>query len=365
MKKKNKTIVWASALSIMMMFVISGVSSMDTSPKNMAMRDDTPASFDDYTHTVMVEACTASWCSPCATAAAVMNDIYNQGEYDFKYVALVSDKNTYANQRCGELSVQYIPDYVFDGGYTRYVGSSGLPNAYTSRLDQSGAREVDDIDIDLDIAWKGDGEIDIDVIVTNNEASAYSGHIHVYVTEIVSRWNTYNGLPYHYAMVGNYAFNQNMDISAGDSSDLSTTWDGSQYGVGDIERNNVAVIATIFNRDNNMYSDETAGVSFGDLPPDVDIEVSSIIGGITADITNNGDFDITDLEWGISAVGGILKMVNVTTLGTIDTLPIGEKTTVQTNATIFGLGKINIVVMVNVLEEVRQGFVLGPFIILT
>jgi len=313
--KINKSIsklIWASVIFIMFFSAFVGAtSSMETAIESTFVRNNSPEKLDGYTHTVMVEACTATTCPPCATAAAVMHDIYYSGEYDFYYVALVANKNNYANQRCAELDVYYIPDYVFDGGYTRHVGSGGIPNAYTSRLDQCGARDVADIDMELDITWNGDAEMDIGLSVTNNEASTYNGHIHVYVTEIESRWNTHSGQPYHFAMIGNYAFNENVDVAAGDISEHSTTWDGSQYGVGDLERDNVMVIATIFNRNNNYYSDETTAASFSDAPPELEIEVSSTIGGISSDITNAGEFDLTDVEWSISVTGGILHRINV------------------------------------------------------
>jgi len=363
-KKINKLLV-VSVLFIMLFTVLVGAtSSTQIAAEETFVRNNSPEKLDGYTHTVMVEACTASWCSPCATAAAVMHDIFYSGDYEFYYVALVSDKNSYASARCGELGVSSIPDYVFDGGYTRWVGSGSIPGAYTGRLDQCGARDVADIDMELDITWNGDAEMDINLSVTNNEASTYNGHIHVYVTEIESRWNTYNGQPYHFAMVGNYAFNQNVDIPAGDTSEHSTTWDGSQYGVGNLERDNVMIIATIFNRNNNYYSDETTAASFSGEPPKLEIEVSSTIGKISADITNAEEFDLLDVEWSISVTGGILHRINVSSEGIIENLAAGETEIVQTNETIFGLGKIDISATADLGIETRQGFVLGPFILL-
>lgn len=363
-KKINKLLV-VSVLFIMLFTVLVGAtSSTQIAAEETFVRNNSPEKLDGYTHTVMVEACTASWCSPCATAAAVLHDIFYSGDYDFYYVALVSDKNSYASARCGELGVSSIPDYVFDGGYTRWVGGGGIPGAYTGRLDQCGARDVEDIDMELEITWNGDAEMDIDLSVTNNEASTYNGHIHVYVTEIESRWNTYNGQPYHFAMVGNYAFNQNVDIPAGDASEHSTTWNGSQYGVGNLERDNVMIIATIFNRNNNYYSDETTAASFSGEPPELEIEVSSTIGKISADITNAGEFDLSDVEWSISVTGGILHRINVSSEGIIENLAAGETEIVQTNETIFGLGKIDISATADLGIETRQGFVLGPFILL-
>jgi hypothetical protein len=363
-KKINKLLA-ASVLFIMLFTAFVGAtSSIETATEETFVKNNSPETLDGYTHTVMVEACTASWCPPCATAAAVMHDVFYSGDYDFYYVALVSDKNTYASGRCSELGASSIPDYVFDGGYTRKVGSCSA-SVYISKLDSCGARVVSDIDLDLEITWNGDASIDVNLDITNNEASTYNGHVHVYVTEIVSRWNTYNGQPYHFAMVGNYAFNENVDITAGDTSQHSTTWDGSQYGVGDLTEDNVMVIATIFDRNNNNYVDETAAESFVELwPDDLELEITGGVGTISATLKNNGTSAESDINWNIQVEGGILGRIDVYTEGIVESLLAGEETVLQTDESIFGLGRITVSVNVNVGTKTKQGFVIGPFILL-
>lgn len=363
--KKINNLLVASVLFIMLFTALVGAtSSIQIAAEETFIRNNSPEKLDGYTHTVMVEACTASWCPPCATAAAVMHDIFYSGDYDFYYVALVSDKNTYASGRCSELGVSSIPDYVFDGGYTRKVGSCAA-SVYISKLDSCGARDVSDIDLDLEITWNGDAQIDIDLGITNNEATTYNGHVHVYVTEIESRWNTNNGKPYHFAMVGNYAFNQNVDIPAGDTSEHSTTWDGSQYGVGDLTEDNVMVIATIFDRNNQNFVDETAAESFVELwPEDLELEITGGVGTVSATLKNNGTSAENDIDWSIQVTGGILGLIDVYTEGIIESLPAGEETVLQTDESIFGLGKITVSVNVNIGIKTKQGFVIGPFILL-
>lgn len=368
MKKRISRVIGASIILTLVFSAFSGIS-MSTNAETEALTNrqiSPPGTIDEYTHTVLAEACTASWCSPCAVAARIMNDIFYSGMYDFYYVALVSDKNSYASQRCQELGVTSIPDYVFDGGYTRHVGSGGLPYAYTSRLDQSGAREVSDIDLELDTTWMGDAKIDINLNITNNEGSEYNAHLHVYVTEIVSRWNTNAGEPYHFAMVGNYAFNENVDIPAGETSEHSTTWDGSQYGVGDLAEDNVMVIATVYNTNNNNYVDETAAASFVELwPPDLELDISGKLGGIKANLKNNGTEDIGEVSWGIEVSGGILGLINVSTEGMIDILEAGDEIILQTDRFIFGLGRVSITVNLNMWRKTAQGLVIGPFVLIT
>lgn len=369
MNKKNKLFSISAASVIFLMicssFVAASLSSTDAIiEKNI--NDTTPRPLNDYTHTVLVEAGTASWCPPCATAAGVMHNLFSSGKYDFYYVALVADKNSYANARCNELGVSSIPDYVFDGGFTRHVGSGGLPNNYITRLNNCGARVVSDIDLDLDIQWNGDATIDVNLDIVNNEDSTYNGHVHVYVTEIKSRWNTQSGQPYHCAMIGNYAFNENVDITAGQTTALSTTWDGNAYGFSDIEEDNILVVATIFNRNNNNYVDETTAESFSGLwPENFELDISSGIGKISATLTNIGTTTATDIDWNIQVYGGILGRIEGFTQGNIQSLPAGEQTTLTMDETLFGLGAITVSINVNIGTKTAQGFIIGPFIILT
>ena len=362
MKKNLNTIFGAGIILILLCFTLTGASSP---PRTRTTNDQTQQLLDDYTHNVLVEACTAAYCPPCAQAARVMHDIFYSGKYQFYYVALVADENSYASQRCSELGVTSIPDYVFDGGYTRHVGSGGLPSAYTNRLDQSGARNVADIDLDLDITWNGDAQIGINLNITNNGGSEYHGHLHVYVTEIESRWDTYYNEPYHFAMVGNYGFNENVDIPAGETSEHTTIWDGGSYGVGDLQEDNVLIIATLFNRDNNNYVDETAAASFIELwPPYLDLEIQGIFGGVQAKLTNNGTSEITDISWGIEITGGILGLINVATDGMVDVLAEDEQVNLKTDRIIIGLGKISINVNIDTWKKTAQGFALGPLVLI-
>ena len=208
--------------------------------------DDNQSKQDRYAHTVFLEAVTETWCPPCASAAETMADIYAGGGYDFEYVALVSDKNSNADARASQLGVTSIPHYFFDGGYTSLLGSQST-STYTSTIDNCGARSVADIDILLSASCFESSQylIDIEVEITNNEASAYSGYVRGYVTEKISRWNTYNGVPYHHAMIGAFAFNQAISVPAGDSITLTTTWDGST-DFSDLEQSNTKIMVAVY-----------------------------------------------------------------------------------------------------------------------
>lgn len=364
--KTKQTITKIIGVSILFLLLISTTTAL---PQPNTIQQETPSStpqtLDDYTHTVIVEACTASWCPPCATAADVMHNIFYSGNYDFYYVALVYDKNSYATPRLNELGVSSIPDYVFDGGYTRHVGSGGIPAEYTNRLNQCGARNVKDIDLNLDIAWLGNNKIDINLDITNHETTTYNGHLHVYVTEIESRWNTYSGKPYHFAMIGNYAFNIDTTINADDTTTHETTWDGASYGLTDLQEDNIMVIAMLFDKNNNYYSDEATAASFVELwPADLQLNLTTNFGSVIGTLKNIGSTYLTNIDWSLSVQGGILGLINTYTNGTIDALPAQAEFEFENEKTIFGLGPATITVTAAVGTRTTPAFVLGPFIFL-
>jgi len=368
--KEIKRVSKVVGVSIILLILFSTASGLQVSTNkleeiNSDMNNSALQLVKASTHTVFAEACTASWCPPCATASAAMNEIFYSGDYDFYYVSLVLDKNSYANARCNELDVQYIPDYVFDGGYTRHVGSIGLPSAYITRIVNSGRRDVADIDLDLAITWKGNADIDIDLNIKNNEASTYNGHLHVYVTEIESRWNTNSGDPYHFAMIGKYAFNENINIDTGATSEFSTTWEGSKYGLSDLKEDNIMVIATVYNSENKNYIDETTAASFAELwPPDLELKINGGLSAIRANIKNIGTVDMEDIDWSINVEGGALDLISLANDGTISELEVDEEKTLQTNKPIFGLGRITITINVNIGTVIEKALVLGPLIII-
>jgi len=254
-------------IMIMLMVPIAGASNI-LSINNKEITEPSNISNEEFTHTVFVEACTQTWCPPCATAAAVMNDIYSSGTYDFNYVALVSDMNLYAAQRTNELDVYYIPDYVFDGNYTRYVGAGDLPDEYINRLISCGAREVPDIDIDVDVSWLGGGTLKITVTVYNNEPDKYNGHLRTYIVEKVSRWNTQTGQPYHHAVIG-MPIDRGLTLVSSQARPLSDTytftrtWFGAIHGFSDITKENIEVIAAVYDGDSGYVVETASGEPTG------------------------------------------------------------------------------------------------------
>jgi len=224
------------------------VESLDNSEYNM--------SNNVFTHTVLGEEASATWCVHCPPVMTILNNIYNSGQYDFYYVALVADMNSYANSRCGELGVTGYPTVAYDGGYMKLVGDALTQTDHENAINNCGARTVANINLNLHAYWLGSGQIRVKIGVTNNGGSTYNGHIHAYVTEINSRWYNQYGPQYHFAMINNYAINQNVDVSAGATKYVVATWNGYS----DITMSNIKVIASAFSQ-STKYTDETAAVN--------------------------------------------------------------------------------------------------------
>jgi hypothetical protein len=270
----------------------------------------------DYTHTVLAEEASATWCGYCPEVMAYMHQLYDSGQYDFYYITLLDPQGTgqsWPAQRITELGVTGYPTVVFDGGYSRIVGAGHGLQAYITAINNCGARTVADIDLTIGVTWEGDAVIGVTADIKNNGGSAYSGHIHAYVTEINSRW--YNsGHQYHFAMIGDYAFNKNVNVPAGDTLHESTTWDGKIYGFSDIQENNIMVIASVFDAGTKRTDETAAGTPSTNGAPNKParpsgptsgkVNVEYTYSGSTTD--PNGDNIYYLFDWGDSSDSGWL-----------------------------------------------------------
>ncbi|MCJ7570582.1 MAG: hypothetical protein MUO82_01715, partial [Candidatus Thermoplasmatota archaeon] len=118
---------------------------------------------------------------------------------------------------------------------------------YSDSILNCSSRAVKDVDIELTAIFGGTW-IKVDVNVTNNEASTYDGTIRVYITEKVSSmgWNDLDGQPYTFPFL-DWAFNEPISISAGDSWNNSMTWHDSTHSYTNITKENIMIIAAVSN----------------------------------------------------------------------------------------------------------------------
>lgn len=218
--------------------------------------------------------------------------IYKNGYHPFVFTTLVCDKNIHAYQRAvNELCLLEYPTLFLDGGYLNIVGDENYTE-YNESILACKNREVADIDISLDIEWLGavnpnpphgatnvsswgvswdNCAMNIDCVVGNNELNQYDGHLHVYVVENSSSyWNDTYSLPYVFAFL-DYAWNDYIQIDAGDTWEDSKEWDGADYNNGDeenltvfndIKQDNTRIIASVFS-DDTKYTDESSSLIAG------------------------------------------------------------------------------------------------------
>lgn len=252
----------ASIIIILILMVpIAGASNIlyINNNKKVALNN---FSNQDFTHTVFVEEGTWTGCPYCVTAANQLYNIYNSGDLNFYYAALIYDNKDTRN-RIKELNISEYPNVFFDGKYKHILGGQSSETSYRNAINSSGKRIVPDIDIDMSVEWKGGGTIKITINVQNHEAEKYNGHLRVYVTEKVSRWNDNSGKPYHFGIL-DIPIDKDLFVVARDRprplADTKTfvkTWYGAMHGFGDITQDNIIVIASLFDADTD-YVVETA-----------------------------------------------------------------------------------------------------------
>ena len=63
----------------------------------------------DFTHTVLVEKGTATWCPSCPGMASKLKDIYQSNDYPFYYISMVVDKSNAASNRMNDFSLYWLP----------------------------------------------------------------------------------------------------------------------------------------------------------------------------------------------------------------------------------------------------------------
>jgi len=125
---------------------------------------------EDFTHTVFVEEATATWCPYCPPMAEALNDVYESGDYPFYFVAMVADMAQKAEDRLvQDYNLYGYPSSFFDGGYKVLVGGYEDVSYYQTRIEQSGSRDVHELDLSVSVEWLGAGDLQIDVSITNNE----------------------------------------------------------------------------------------------------------------------------------------------------------------------------------------------------
>ena len=247
-----------AALIIVALVVVS-VPAFNDAEKDTAPRD--------YTHTVLVEVGTATWCSACPASNTAWHSIYSGGNYDFEYCEMVVDKNSVASTHMnGDYNLYWVPTSYWDGGYHVYPGTN--QGTFVSYLNSAGARTVADLDATLNVGWLGGAQVGVSLSVTNNEATTYTGHLRVYILELESTlWNDHDGNPYYHAFL-DFVFDYDLSIPTGGTHVNSTVWNGAAAGYPGITSDNIQVILAVFDdTPHQAYSDPNDANGDGNYEP--------------------------------------------------------------------------------------------------
>jgi hypothetical protein len=230
-----------------------------------------------YTHTVFVEIATSQGCPPCHSWNTNILNAYNSGNYDFEYVEMIVydhgwnilNYDAYAWKNM--YGISSYPTTILDGNFQQIVGN--YPNLLPGALDTCGNRMVADIEATLTVEWLGDATIQVNISLLNHEAVAYTGHIRACITEIISRYDTSGGSPYHFGFL-DYAFDTDISLDPGTTYVDSAVWNGNEHQdahgntFGDIVPSNIQVTMGVFD-DTTGYVDETVKgrINGWNMPP--------------------------------------------------------------------------------------------------
>jgi len=236
---------------------------------------------ESLSHSVFIEEGTANWCPNCPAVGDILYDLYKTGEYNFYYVSLVEDQNSIAKSRLDDdYNIYGYPTIFIDGGFELLSGGNTAKSTIAEEIKRAEQRDAAKIDVNVSSEII-DNEIKTSVRVTNYETSEYTGRLRVYLTEVVSRWQDYDGKSYHYGFI-DYIIDEDIKIGPEEEKVLSKNYDVSEL---DVE--NLMIIAVVFNsestekyadKENNENkfdayfadaADGTLVVEGGNLPPQI------------------------------------------------------------------------------------------------
>jgi hypothetical protein len=320
-----------------------------------------------FTHTVFAEEATATWCQYCPDMATKLNNVYESHSYPFYFVALVGDMNSQAySHLVSDYNFYGYPTGFFDGGYKVILGSGVAESTYRSYIQTCGARAVPDLNLSVSVTYIGSGDLQIGVNITNGAAPNSPPDT---PQAPAGETNGDQGTQYRYTTATNDPNNDNVwywfdwadgsnsgwvgPYNSGTEGNASHTW--SETGIYEIKVK--AKDAT------GAESNWSATTPVNITGPTIGL--GGIAGGlkkISATITNIGASELTNITWEITVKGGLLGLINIQSTGIINTLAVGNETSVKTDKNIFGLGKIDITVTANEATLTGKGVVFGPFI---
>ena len=271
---------------------------------------------EQFTHTVFAEEFTATWCVYCPSAAENLMLIYEDapGEpyYDdnFFFVALITDVNDKADDRMGDFpDVTGYPTVIFDGNDEKVSGGQSSTANYEQAIDTTGQRDDTDISLEIEMNHLGNDKLDISIGMTWDEDGSFSnptfnGYVRAYIVEKISRYNNYDGDPYHFGFL-DYAFDQNVELEPREKQSLSTIWTGGDHqdkngnDFSDIDYDNINVFVAFFNDEStasDKYSLQSTDVENGLNSLEIKAENTGASNSKQIEVNVLNDFEKPNIE---------------------------------------------------------------------
>lgn len=249
-----------------------------------------------YTHSVFVEEGTATWCTNCPDIAGRLHELYESADHNFYYVSLIGDKRDKADNRLiDDYNIYGYPTLFIDGGYQVLSGSGNSINDIEGAINRAELRDKPRISVSINSVYDNiTNDLTNEVLIKNYENETYTGHLRVYLTEVISRWdNPFKASdgetkPYHYGFL-DYVINKDISVPADSNIIVSDKRQISEFSISDVSAEELFIIAVVFNsesvekysypQDNlnkfNAYyadnADATRVLPGGNLPPTVGI----------------------------------------------------------------------------------------------
>ena len=243
---------------------------------------------EDFTHAVFGEEFTATWCVYCPSAAEnlmkVYDDIPNEPYYHdkFFFVALITDVNDKADQRMDDYpDVTGYPTVIFDGNDEKVSGGQSDTANYEQAIDTCGERDDTDISLDIQMNHLGADQLEVGITMKWNEDgsigdSTFNGYVRAYIVEKISRYDNYDGDPYHFGFL-DYAFDESVELEPHEEKEMNTIWIGGDHedkngnDFSDIEYDNINIFVAFFNDESASTDKYVLETAFA-IPPELAIE---------------------------------------------------------------------------------------------
>jgi len=243
---------------------------------------------EDFTHAVFGEEFTATWCVYCPSAAEnlmkIYEDIPDEPYYHdkFFFVALITDVNDKAEERMDDYpDVTGYPTVIFDGNDEKVSGGQSDTSNYEQAIDNCGQRDDTDISLDIQMEHLGADQLGVSITMTWNEDATlgdptFNGYVRAYIVEKVSRYNNYDGDPYHFGFL-DYAFEESVELESHEVKELTTVWTGGDHedkngdDFSDIDYENINIFVAFFNDESASADKYVLETAFA-IPPELELE---------------------------------------------------------------------------------------------